>query len=162
MYVIFFNYSGVVSSTKLISAPGKRSINAEFYVEKCLQKVIKALKKKRPKSGTQGIFLHHDNASPHKARLTRDFFTSEGLKILPHPPYSPDLSPCDFFLFPKLKSFLRGKTFGSQKQLDSAVGQRLREISKDQYLSAFQSWVARCRKCIGCEGDYFEGIRKQK
>ncbi|KAI6651338.1 Transposase [Oopsacas minuta] len=50
-----------------------------------------------------------DNASSHTAKLSKDFLDVEGFELLPHPPYSPDLASCDFWLLPKLKIYLQGK-----------------------------------------------------
>jgi transposase len=52
--------------------------------------------------------LHHDNVAAHTSLKTADFVTNNNMVIVPHPPYSPDLAPCDFTLFPKLKMKLKG------------------------------------------------------
>ena len=52
--------------------------------------------------------LHHDNAPAHAALLTRRFLTDNNMTAVPHPPYSPDLAPSNFSLFPKLKMKLKG------------------------------------------------------
>ena len=64
--------------------------------------------KKRPGKGWSGVHLLHDNASSHKCEIGKSFLASEKVKVLNHPPYSPDLSPRDFFLFPRLKKMLSG------------------------------------------------------
>ncbi|GFW09719.1 histone-lysine N-methyltransferase SETMAR [Trichonephila clavipes] len=58
-----------------------------------------------------GILLHHDNARPHIAHCVLHVLQQSNAEILPHPPYSPDLTPCDFWLFPQFKKPLRGKHF---------------------------------------------------
>ena len=65
------------------------------------------------------------------------FLASEKVEVLNHPPYSPDMSPCDFFLFPRLKKMLSGKKYTSRSSLDSAIYQCLLQIPKEDYLSAF-------------------------
>ena len=63
------------------------------------------------------------------------------MKVLNRPPYSPDLSPCDFFLFPRLKKMLSGNKYTSSS-LGSAIYQCLqKQIPKEDYLSAFRDWV---------------------
>ena len=99
MLILFFYHAGVVSRTKLVPMPGCKSDNALFYTSECLQKLVRALHKKYPKSGTRRILLHHDNASSHTAALTKSFLKEKKLQLLPHPPYSPDLAPCDYYLF---------------------------------------------------------------
>ncbi|KAI6646073.1 Transposase [Oopsacas minuta] len=58
-----------------------------------------------------------DDASSHAAKLTKSFLDVEGLELLPHPPYSPDLAQCDFGLFPKLKIYPQGKDFSTLQAL---------------------------------------------
>jgi len=59
-------------------------------------------------SGGTTWLLHHDNAPAHAALLTRRFLTDSNMTVVPLPPYSHDLAPSDFFLFPKLKMKLKG------------------------------------------------------
>ena len=93
--------------------------------------------KKQPSKGWSGVHLLHDNASSHKCEV-KSFLASEKVKVLNHPPYSPDLSPCDFFLFPRLKKMLSGNKYTSRSSLGSAIYQCLQQISKEDYLSAFR------------------------
>ena len=80
---------------------------------------------------------------------------SEKVKVLNHPPYSPDLSPCDFFLFPRLKKMFSGNKYTSRSSLGSAIYQCLQEIPKEDCLSAFRDWL---QKCVSVKGEYFEGL----
>ena len=68
---------------------------------------------------------------------------SEKVKVLNYPPYSPDLSLCDFFLLPRLKKMLSGNKYMSRSSLGSAIYQCLQQIPKEDYLSAFRNWVKR-------------------
>ena len=74
-------------------------------------------------------------------RLLSLFLASEKVKVLNHLPCSPDLSPCDFFLFPRLKKMLSGNKYTSRSSLGSAIYQCLRQIPKEDYLSAFCDWI---------------------
>ena len=92
-------------------------------------------------------------------RLLSLFLASEKVKVLNHPPHSPDLSPCDFFLFPRLKKMLSGNKYTSRSSLGSArIYQCLQQISKEDYLSAFRDWVKRLQKCVSVKGENFEGL----
>ena len=64
--------------------------------------------------------LHHDNAPAHSALLTRRFLTDNNMSMVPHPPYSHDLAPSDFFLFPKLKMKLKGRRFQTLEEIKTA------------------------------------------
>ena len=56
----------------------------------------------------QTAILHHDNAPSHRAAKTTETIKRLDFELLDDPPYSPDLAPCDFFLFHLIKSVLRG------------------------------------------------------
>jgi len=76
-------------------------------------------------------------------------------ELLPHPPYSPDLAPSDFYLFPKLKEHLRG----SQRTCDNDVIEAVEEFLADQVTAFYQTRIEmqkRCTKCIEVHGDNVE------
>ncbi|GFT66206.1 histone-lysine N-methyltransferase SETMAR [Trichonephila clavipes] len=88
------------------------------------------------------FLLHHDNARPHVARCVLDVSQQNNVEILPHPPYSPDKSPCDFWLFPQLKKPLRGKRFASNKACVKAT-EILIQLSQNGLLHVFKKWTER-------------------
>ena len=100
--------------------------------------------------------LHHDNEPACAALLTRRFLTANNMTVMPHPPYSPDLAPKDFFLFPKLKMKLKGRRFQTEEiQIESqAVLNTLRE---NDFQECFKNWQRHLDHCQASEGDYFEG-----
>ena len=100
-----------------------------------------------------------DNASAHKSAMIQEYLKESGLDVLYHPPYSPDLSPCDFWLFPRLKEMLAGHRFESRCGIGSAVYQCLQHIPKKDYWAAFRKWVDRCKMCVEEDGAYFEGLK---
>ena len=85
-----------------------------------MKKFENYVKKSRPRLGLQSLTILHDNAPAHTSKDTVAFLEKKGLTILPHPPYSPDLAPFDFFLFPRLKKTLevgditQGRLLGRQ------------------------------------------------
>ena len=93
--------------------------------------------KRRPCTGVCGIKLLHDNAPAHKYATLQEYLKESGLHVLNHPPYSPDLSPFDFWLFPRLKEMLAGHRFESHCGIGSAVYQCLQHIPKEEYRVAF-------------------------
>ena len=111
-----------------------------------------------PSKWWSGVHLLHDNASSHKCKVVKSFLASVKVKNLNHPPYSPDLSPCDLFLFPRLKKMLSGKRYTSGSSLGSAIYQCLQQIPKEDYLSAFCDWIKRLQKCVSVKGKHFEGL----
>lgn len=154
MYAIFYSPQGVVASVPINQG---KTVTGRYYKSKILSKVEKYYKKRRPASGKRHICLLHDNAPPHRAQVVAKFLDERKVKVLPHPPYSPDLSPCDFFLFQKLKKFLSGRRYRSRQAVGSAVYQFLKSVPKKDYENSFKSWIKRLKICIQVKGEYFEG-----
>jgi len=104
----------------------------------------------------QCSWLCRDNARPHTANATVDLLKSWKWEILPHPPYSPDLAPSDFHLFPQLKKYLRGNHFQSSEDVKDAVHQWIRRQSPSFYYRGLDSLILRYDKCLNRLGDYVE------
>ena len=134
LYAIFFNSSGPVVQ---VPCPSGNTLTGRFYKNSVLKKVKEFYNKKRPSKGWSGVHLLHDNTSSQKFEVVKSFLASEKVKVLNHPPYSPDLSPCNFFLFPRVKKMLSGNTFRSS--LGSVIYQCLQQIPKEDYFSAFRN-----------------------
>jgi histone-lysine N-methyltransferase SETMAR len=77
-------------------------------------------------------------------------------KLLEHPPYSPDLAPSDFCLFPKLKFFLAGQRFSSNQEAIAAVEGYFADLTKNHYRDAILALEHCWNKCISLKGDYVE------
>jgi transposase len=87
----------------------------------------------------------------------REFLAQHNITILPHPPYSPDLAPCDFFLFPKLKTHRKGPHFGTVENVQAAATRALNNISSEDFLYCYEERQQRWNRCIRSQGAYFEG-----
>jgi len=90
--------------------PKGQTINAEFYSSLLVQ-LKDILKEKRRGKFTKGVLFLHDNAPAHRALATQKILTYLGFQCLDHPPYSPDLAPSDYHLFPGLKKTLERSPF---------------------------------------------------
>ena len=80
------------------------------------------------------------------------------MSILPHPIYSPELAPCDFYLFPKIKKNLKGKRFESKEDALAAYNFEISEVSGKKWSEVFSNWFKRMEKCIHAQGEYFDKI----
>ena len=76
-----------------------------------------------------------------------------GIKTVPHPPYSPDLTPCDFWLFPKL----RGCRYETIEEMKEAVTKVIDMLTQEDFDRAFQKFLEWYNKCIAAGRDYFKG-----
>ena len=79
-----------------------KSITGKYYKDVVLKKQKKYYQKQRPATGFKHVRLLHDNAPAHTSAKVNEFFEERKSNCFASPPYSPDLAPCDFFLFPKL------------------------------------------------------------
>ena len=97
LYAIFFDSKGSVLQIPVTKGS---SVTGKFYRERVLTQLIDFYQKRRPRTGVHGMKLLHDNAPAHKSTTVQEYRKESGLDVLDHPPYSPDLSLCDFWLFP--------------------------------------------------------------
>ena len=96
--------------------------------------------------------FHQDNAPVHNSIPVTDYLTKTGIKTTSHPPYSPDLAPCDFWLFPKL----RGCRYETIEEMKEAVTKVIDALTQEDFHGALQKLLERY-KCIAAGGDYLEG-----
>ena len=80
--------------------PEGETINQYFYQEVLIRLHDRVRRSTRALWSGKSSFLHHDNASAHNAVSVRQLLVKKQITALDHPPYSPDLKPCDFWLFP--------------------------------------------------------------
>ena len=75
------------------------------------------------------------------------------INIVPHPPYSPDLVPCDFCLFPKL----RGCRYETIEEMKEAITKVIDTLTQEDFHESFKKSLEWYNKCIAAGGGYFEG-----
>ena len=87
-----------------------------------------------------------------------DYLTKMGIKTVPHPPYSPELAPCDFWLFPKL----RGYRYETIEEMKEAVTKVINTLTQEDFHGAFQKLLERYNKCIAAGRDSSKGTTINK
>lgn len=154
MLIIFFDIRGIVH--KEFVPPGQ-TVNGKFYCE-VLRRLRENVRRKRPELWKKKDWLvHHDNAPAHTSLVVREFLAKNNMATVPHPPYSPDLAPCDFYLFPKMKIALKGRRFDSIEDIQVESQRVLNTLHPSDFQECFQKWEQRWDRCIHARGDYFEG-----
>ena len=101
--------------------------------------------------------LHHNNAPCNTAVSINEFLAEKSIPVVPQPPYSSDLSPCEFFLFPPLKNHLKGRHFGTLDNIQKSVTDELEGIPAEAFQHYYEQWKQRLRRCAAAQGNYFEG-----
>jgi histone-lysine N-methyltransferase SETMAR len=100
----------------------------------------------------KGVFLLYDNVPAHSSVIACQTAGDCGYQMLPHPPYSPELAPSDFFLFPGLKSSLKGCRFGDDNDVISATDDCFSSKDGGFYKSGIRKVKNRWQKCITLAG----------
>ena len=105
---------------------------------------------------TDSWFLLYDNAPAHRTGLVKDFSAKNNLTSMQYFPYSPDLAPADFHLFPRLKLALKGRSFCNTTDIRNVTEELKRRI---QYVfqECLQQLYSRWQTCIVAQKDYFKG-----
>ena len=133
--------------------PTGQTGNKEYYVE-VLREFRKRFLGKRPALFKSGQWhFHQDSAPVHNSILVTNYLTKMDIKTVPRPPYSPDLAPCDFCLFPKLT----GCRYETIEKMKETVTKVIDTPIKEDVQGAFQKLLERYNNCIAAGGDYFEG-----
>ena len=155
MMIMAYDKNGVIATDRV--PPGSTVTGA--YYRKFLQDVLRPkIRQKVSDMFAAGVLILHDNARPHVSRAVSEILEKYGWQVLPHPPYSPDMSPPDFDLFPKLKKPLRGKHFISIEEVSDEVTRVIRCINNEGVLTGIQDLPKRWTAVIKHSGDYIEGL----
>jgi len=137
MIITFFDVKGIVHKA---SVPTGQTVNSGFYCD-ILRRLRENVRRRRPKRWREQTWpLHHDNAPFHTSVLTQQFLAKNKIAVIPHPPYSPDLTPCDYFLFPKMKLKLIGRRFDTNEEIQAESQRVLDSLIEKDFQEAFQKW----------------------
>jgi len=150
MVACFFGKTGHVATVPMVE---RRTVNSEWYTTICLPEVFGEIRKTNRR---RRIILHHDNASSHTSAQTTAYLSTQHIELMGHPPYSPDLAPNDFFLFPHIKNKLRGQRFSTPEEAVDAFKTLVLEVPQSDWKKPFENWFQRMQKCINLHGEYFE------
>ena len=101
-------------------------------------------------------YSHYDNAPAHMSAIATAKLIGLRCEILPHPPYSTDLALSDYFFFPNMITWLRGKTFSSNEEIIAATNEYFEGFDKNYFLEGTKKLEYRYNKCIQLKGDYLE------
>ena len=142
MATVFWDAKGVI----MLDFLPKRSTITGVYYANLLDQLRTAIREKRWGKLSKGVLLQQDNARVPTCKVAMDAVERNGYELIPHPAYSAELAPSDFFLFPNLKKDIRGLHFRSDEEVVTAV-----EVS-----SGLMALEHRWSKCITLEGNYME------
>ena len=152
MASVFWNSHGIVYINYLEK---EKYINSDYYIE-LLVRFKDEIAKKRPHLKKKKITFHQDNSPCHKSMKTMAKLSELGYELLPHPPYSPDLSPSDYWLFSDFKKILQGKRFSSNEEVIAETEAYFEAKDKSFYKHGIEKLEKRWNDGIALEGDYID------
>ncbi|XP_046813878.1 histone-lysine N-methyltransferase SETMAR-like [Vespa crabro] len=152
LLLVFFDYEGIVHYE---FAPPYQMIDKEYY-QKVLDRLYTAVRLKRSQLWSIGNWVIHHDVTVRTCNIIREFLTKHAIIELQQPPYSPDISPCDYWLFPRLNKALKGSQFNNVKELEENVTKQLMLIPKVEFEESLKNWEKRWEKVVDMKGNYFQ------
>ena len=146
-----FSTAGIVMIEML---PPNAKFNSTYMCEVILPKLVSEVRKIPGVKPNTKINIHMDNAKPHRSFKTTEKMKQLHLNVLPQPPYSPDISPNDFFLYGYVKEKLKGKIHNTPEELLNSIIEIVQNIEKSVWIKVYKNWITRLRRVINNEGDY--------
>jgi hypothetical protein len=126
MLIVFFDIQGIVMTEWV---PSGQTVNQQYYLE-VLTKLRESVRRKRPELWRNSWILHQDNAPAHNALSMKQCLANHNITVLEHPP-------CDFYLFPKIKSVLKGTHFLSVEDV-KAFTEIFNSLSENDLQNCFE------------------------
>lgn len=154
MLTVFFDEIGMIHYE---TTPTGLGIGGEVY-RGILGCFVTALEQKRPDlyRNPHTWALLHDGAPAHRARVCLRFLGEQSIQLLPHPGYSPDLTPADFWFFNRVKEPLRGIRFRDVQALIAALQETIDNVQVPEFAAAMDRFLEHLHRCIAAQGSYFE------
>lgn len=149
---VWWNFEGLVHFELV---PDGRTINTELYSAQ-LERMYSVMRQKYPSLvNRKRVILQQDNAKPHTSVRTQEKIKELELEVLPHPAYSPDLAPSDYYLFRSMAHFLRGRCFENEAEVEVGCREFFASKTTEWYRRGISLLVERWTKTIEHGGLYF-------
>lgn len=152
MASVFWDAKGILMVEFL---PKNTTVTGHYYAQQ-MHRLRKAIKEKRHGLLARKVLLLHDNAPSHKSLLAQGAIKECGFEQLHHPPYSPDLAPSDYFLFPNTKKYLKGKRYESEEEIVNDIFNVWEEKDAKWFSAGIKALKHRYENVISVHGDYIE------
>jgi hypothetical protein len=132
--------------------PSQYRFNAQYFVEHVMTPLVQTVFPQGRTQYTPRLNAHLDNCRVHFSKVTEQLFIENQLLHVPHPPYSPDLAPSDFWRFGRIKTGLAGRSFAEPEELLEGAREILEGIPAAELRAVFKGWVDRVRWVIAQNG----------
>jgi transposase len=153
MVTIFF------TSTRLFVLnflPKGTRFNQDYFIDTVLPNLYSEKRRITRHNGLPSFLVHMDNSGCHNGAKIAEKLEKRHMKRAPHPPYSPELSPCDFWLFRILKQKMKERGFQSEEQILAAISESWNELTFEYIQRVFHNWMERLTWVIANSGEYYQ------
>ena len=157
MLITFFDHHGMVHHEFV---PQGQTVNQHFYKKVLTRLVNKICQKRRAFWAGKTWILYHDNAPAHTALSMKQFLVLKEITTLHHSPYLPDLAPCNFFLFPKLKGILKAAHFQGVEDIKTSMTRHFKTITQKEFSQCFKAWSKRMENASKPTGNILKGTSR--
>jgi len=136
--------------------PGETITGDRYRLQ--LMRLSRELREKRPeyKHRHDKVIFLHDNARPHVAKVVKKYLETLKWDILPHPPYSPDIAPSDYWLFRRMQHDLAGHRFTSFAEIENWLLTWITSKDETFFRDGIQKLPERWEKVVTSDGQYFD------
>ena len=152
MVSIFWSIDGIRNIDCVESG---QSMDSSYFISNVLTPISESELFNKAKKQKKKFSIHMDNAPIHKSAKTKKFLSDKGFHVPPHPAYSPDLAPSDFYLLGKLKTHPGSVKFSSPDEIVMWIEDKFSSITKEELIRVFQAWEERLRWVIANKGEYY-------
>jgi histone-lysine N-methyltransferase SETMAR len=152
MITIFWSVDGIRVIDCLESG---QTINSDYFTEHIMKPIAESPQFAKAKKQKQKFVAHMDNAPIHKSAKTQGYLADVKMVTAPHPAYSPDLAPSDFFLFGRLKNHPGSQSFDSPDDIVAWIEEKFGDLKEGELKSVFDHWEERLEWVIANKGEYY-------
>jgi hypothetical protein len=133
----------------------QKKFDYPYFVANVLTPLVQKIFPERRRAHAIRLYCHLDNSRVHFSKVSEKFFFEHQIVHVPHPPYSPDLSPSDFWLFGHMKAGLAGQSFAEPEEILEGRVAFLEEVQISELRLVFHDRVERIRWVLDHNGDYY-------
>ena len=134
--------------------PSDQTFNSDYFVNVIIPKINDLAFPNGYQKGDKKAYIHFDNAPSHKSSIVKETLKHYPFILIPHPAYSPDISPLDFGVFGTIKEKMPYEEFESDEELKDAITSILGELGPDYIKNLFKEWIRRAKLVISTNGKY--------
>jgi hypothetical protein len=145
----------------LESPPKGTKFNQDYFIGTIFPGLYNEKRRISRKERFPAFSVHIDHPMCHNGNKISEKLAKRNTERALHPPYSPDISPCDFWLFGMRKQKMKDREFQSQQAFLSAVAKMWNELTFADVQCVFQKWMERRTEVVGNNGEYYPNSRHQ-